>query len=53
MVIPPEYAISKALEIIREDTSRSLSRKFAFLEKVYLDRKGIWGKAYFVSSVGI
>ncbi|MBE3138790.1 MAG: transposase, partial [Actinobacteria bacterium] len=28
-------------------------RKFAFLKKVYWDRKGIWGKGYFVSIVGI
>ena len=53
MVIPPKYAVSKVVETIKKNTSRSLSRKFAFLKKVYWDRKGIWGKGYFVSTVGV
>ena len=53
MVIPPKYAVSKVTETIKKNTSRSLSRKFTFLEKVYWDQKGIWGKGYFVSTVGI
>ena len=53
MVIPPKYALSKVTGIIKKNTSRSLSRKFAFLQKVYWDQKGIWGKGYFVSTVGI
>jgi len=28
-------------------------QKVYFLKKVYWDRKGIWGKGYFVSTVGI
>jgi len=51
MVIPPKYAVSKIVETIKKNTSRSLSRKFAFLKKVYWDRKGIWDKGYFVSTV--
>ncbi len=53
MVIPPKYTVSKVVETIKKNTSRSLSRKFAFLEKIYWDQKGIWGKGYFVSTVGI
>ena len=53
MVIPPKYAVGKVVETIKKNTSRSLSRKFAFLKKVYWDRKVIWGKGYFVSTVGI
>jgi putative transposase len=53
VVIPPKYAASKVVETIKKKTSRSLSRKFAFLKKVYWDRKGIWDKGYFVSMVGI
>jgi len=41
MVIPPKYAVSNVMEIIKKNNSRSLSRKFAFLKKVYWDRKGI------------
>ena len=53
MVIPPKYAVSKVVETIKKNISRSLSRKFVFLKKVYLDIKGVWGKGYFVSTVGI
>jgi len=53
MVIPPKYAVSKVVETIKKNTSRSLNRKSAFLKKIYWDRKGIWGKGYFVSTVGI
>ena len=32
-VIPPKYVVSKVVETIKKNTSRSLSRKFAFLKK--------------------
>ena len=53
MVIPPKYAVSMVAETIKKNTSRALSRKFNLLKKVYWDKKGIWGKGYFVSTVGI
>jgi len=53
MVIPLKYAMSKVVETIKSNTSKALRIKFAFLKKVYWDRKGIWGKGYFVSTVGI
>jgi len=33
MVIPPKYTVSKVVETIKKNTSRSLSIKFAFLKK--------------------
>ena len=53
MVIPPKYMVSKVVETIKKNTNRSLCRKFVFLKKVYWDIKGLWGKGYFVSTVGI
>jgi putative transposase len=53
MVISPKYSVSKAVEVIKKNTSRSLSRKFNFLQNVYWDQKGIWGRGYFISTVGI
>ncbi|MHB9054319.1 MAG: IS200/IS605 family transposase [Thermoleophilia bacterium] len=41
MIIPPKYPVSKVVETIKKNTSRSISKKFAFLEKVYWDGKGI------------
>lgn len=53
MVIPPQYAVSMVVQIIKKNTSRTFKKKFALLKKVYWDNKGIWGKGYFVSTVGI
>ena len=53
MIIPPKYAVSKVVETIKKNISKSLREKFRFLDKVYWDDKGIWGKGYFVSTVGI
>jgi hypothetical protein len=40
MIIPPKHAVCKEIETIKKNTSKSLSRKFAFLKKViYWDRK--------------
>ena len=41
------------VETIKSNTSKTLKKKFAFLKKIYWDKKGIWGKGYFVSTVGI
>ena len=53
MVIPPRYAVSRVVETIKKKTSRHLSKKFAFLKKVYWDEQGIWGTGFFASTVGI
>ena len=53
MVIPPKYAVSEVVDIIKTNTSRALKAKFGFLSKVYWDERGIWGKEFFVSTVGI
>jgi len=53
MVIPPKYAVSEVVDIIKTNTSRALKAKFGFLSKVYWDKRGIWGKGFFVSTVGI
>jgi putative transposase len=53
MVIPPKYAVSEVVEILKKNTSRHLSTKFRFLKEVYRDNGGIWSKGFFVSTVGI
>jgi putative transposase len=52
MVIPPRYAVSWVVGTLKQNTSRALSEKFAFLKDVYWDEDGIWTKGYFVSTVG-
>jgi putative transposase len=53
MVIPPKYSVSEVVETIKKNTSKALREKFSLLQKAYWDEKGIWGKGYFVSTVGI
>ena len=54
MVIPPRYSVSKVVNVMKSNTSRSLRKKFShFLKKVYWDDGGIWSKGFFVSTVGI
>lgn len=48
-----EVCAKSSSRIIKKNTSKSLNRKFAILKKVYWDRQGIWGKGYFVSTVGL
>ena len=53
MVIPPKYSVSEAVEIIKKNASRALREKFSFLNKVYWDNKGVWGKVILNPEVGI
>ncbi len=54
MVIPPKYAVSKVVEVLKSVTSRRLKMKFPhFLEKVYWDGGGIWARGFFASTVGV
>jgi len=53
MVLPPKHDVSKVVDTIKKNTSKSPSRKFVILKKVFWDRKGILGKGYFVSTVDI
>ncbi|PIZ62681.1 hypothetical protein COY16_03635 [Candidatus Roizmanbacteria bacterium CG_4_10_14_0_2_um_filter_39_13] len=53
MVIPPKYAVSRVVEIIKSNTSTALKTKFPFLKQVYWRGDGIWSVGYFVSTVGI
>jgi putative transposase len=52
MVIPPKYAVSKVVEIIKSNTSTALKKEYDFLKKVYWKGNGIWSVGFFVSTVG-
>ena len=53
IVIPPKYAVSKVVNLIKSNTGRRLREKFKFLDKMYVRQEGIWSVGYFVSTVGI
>jgi putative transposase len=54
MVIPPKDAVAKVVATLKSVTSARMKEKFPhFLCKVYWDGRGIWGRGFFVSTVGI
>ena len=53
MVIPPRYAVSDIVRMMKSNTAKRLKAKFSFLEKVYWGTDSIWSRGFFVSTVGI
>ena len=54
MIIPPKDAVATVVATLKSVTSRQLKEKFPhFLGKVYWDGGGMWGRGFFVSTVGI
>jgi len=51
--IPPRFAVSKIVNILKSNTGRALREKFPFLNNVYWGTDGIWSGGYFLSSVGL
>ena len=53
VIIPPKYAVSEVVRIIKANTGNKAREKFKYLDKVYWEIRGIWAIGYFVSTVGI
>jgi putative transposase len=51
--IPPKYAISEVVRMIKANTGDKMRKKFPWLDKVYWGMDGIWSIGYFVSTAGI
>jgi putative transposase len=53
IIIPPKYAVSEVMGIIKGMTSSHLRKKFDWLGKVYWKDNIVWSPGYFVATVGI
>ena len=51
--IPPNIAISDAVQQFKGASSIIIRKKFKFIREMYLEKDGIWSVGYFVSSVGL
>ena len=51
--IPPNITIADAVCAFKSRSSQHLRKKFKFIDKIYLEKDGIWSVGYFVSSIGI
>ncbi len=50
--IPPNIEVSKAVQVLKQNSSRHLKKKFPFIRRMYLE-KGIWSVGFFSSTVGL
>lgn len=50
--IPPNIAVSKAIQVIKSKLSLHLQKKFKFINKMYLENN-MWSVGYFSSTIGI
>lgn len=50
--IPPNIAVSSAVQVIKQRSSIDLRRKFKFIREMYLENS-IWSVGYFSSTVGL
>lgn len=53
MEIPPNIAISDAVQKLKSLSSFAIRKQFKFIREMYIDKDGIWSVGYFVSSVGL
>lgn len=51
--IPPNIAVSDAVQKLKSNASLHLQKKFKFIREMYLDKDGIWGVGYFSSTIGL
>lgn len=49
--IPPNIAVSNAVQILKINSSIRLQKKFKFIKEMYLDDDGIWSVGYFSSTI--
>ena len=51
--IPPKWQISKAVNLLKSNSSKAMRHKFPIVRTVYGQRMMFWSDGYFVSTVGI
>ncbi len=53
MIIPPKYAVSDVVALLKMRTSKELRKKFGWLHKRYWRENVVWSPGFFVSTVGV
>lgn len=51
--IPPNIAVSDAVQKLKARSSLHLSKTFKFIRDIYLETDGIWSVGYFSSTIGL
>jgi REP-associated tyrosine transposase len=50
--IPPNIEVAKAVQVLKQQSSKHLRLKFPFIRRLYLE-SNIWSVGYFSSTVGL
>ncbi len=53
VIIPPKYAVSKVVEIVKSRSAKEIRKEIEWLDKLYYDTPSLWTVGFFVSTVGI
>ncbi|MBI2641909.1 IS200/IS605 family transposase [Candidatus Roizmanbacteria bacterium] len=53
VIIPPKYAVSKVVEIIKSRSAKIIRGQIQWLDKLYDATNSLWTVGYFVSTVGV
>lgn len=52
-IIPPKYAVSKVVEIIKSQSAKVMRKEFTWFDKPYYDTPSLWSVGFFVSTIGL
>jgi putative transposase len=50
--IPPDIAVAKVVQLLKQNSSRNIRKNYAFIRRMYLE-DSIWSVGYFSSTIGL
>ena len=53
VIIPPKYAVSKVVEIIKSRSAKVVRKEIQWLDKLYYDTPSLWSVGFFASTIGL
>lgn len=53
LLIPPRYSIAAVIRKVKVDSAKDVRKEFEWMDKVYWGTRSLWGKGYFVSTIGL
>ena len=52
-IIPPRYAVSKVIEIMKSRSAKVMRKEFEWFDKPYYDTPSLWSVGFFASTIGL
>ncbi len=50
--IPPNIAVAKVVQLLKQNSSREIRKKYAYIRRMYLE-DSVWAVGYYSSTVGL